>query len=415
MDRRAGEKGDKGRGTVKRLLVINQYYAPDVASTGQYAADICSGLTRYGFEVHVVTGEPSYSINSPDAPGFEILNGVNVYRVSLGNVKGREDNKTRFKGYVRFLRGAWRLARKLLRLRKFDVILTFHNPPFVGLLGALLAKKYKIRFVYIPYDIHPDVLVATGWRIPKLFVWVWGVVNRMVFKVAEKVVVLSEGMKNTLVHGKKVPAEKIEIIPLWGKPELDATSSDNLIREELKVKDSELLLLYAGNMGILHPLDIIIEAAKRLQGKSVKFLFIGDGAKRRYLMGRVKNENIKQVSFLPFQPVGKFIQILASSDACLVTIGKGLENLALPSRIFTFMSAGKPIITIMNPEADVAKIIRENNCGWNVQTSDELAELILDLLKDPIELKQKGKQARKTYLNQFRRDKLIKQYAQLLK
>ena len=415
MDRRAGEKGDKGRGTVKRLLVINQYYAPDVASTGQYAADICSGLTRYGFEVHVVTGEPSYSINSPDAPGFEILNGVNVYRVSLGNVKGREDNKTRFKGYVRFLRGAWRLARKLLRLRKFDIILTFHNPPFVGLLGALLAKKYKIRFVYIPYDIHPDVLVATGWRIPKLFVWVWGGVNKMVFKVAEKVVVLSEGMKNTLVHGKKVPAEKIEIIPLWGKPELDATSSDNLIREELKVKDSELLLLYAGNMGILHPLDIIIEAAKRLQGKSVKFLFIGDGAKRRYLMERVKNENIKQVSFLPFQPVGKFIQILASSDACLVTIGKGLENLALPSRIFTFMSAGKPIITIMNPEADVAKIIRENNCGWNVQTSDELAELILDLLKDPIELKQKGKQARKTYLNQFRRDKLIKQYAQLLK
>ncbi|RLG37767.1 MAG: hypothetical protein DRN91_04525 [Candidatus Alkanophagales archaeon] len=415
MDRRAGEKGDKGRGTVRRLLVINQYYAPDVASTGQYAADICSGLTSYGFEVHVVTGEPSYSINSPDAPDFEILNGVNVYRVPLGNVKGREDNKTRFKGYVRFLRGAWRLARKLLRLRKFDIILTFHNPPFVGLLGALLAKKYKIRFVYIPYDIHPDVLVATGWRIPKLFVWVWGVVNRMVFKVAEKVVVLSEGMKNTLVHGKKVPAEKIEIIPLWGKPELDATSSDNLIREELKVKDSELLLLYAGNMGILHPLDIIIEAAKRLQGKSVKFLFIGDGAKRRYLMERVKNENIKQVSFLPFQPVGKFIQILVSSDACLVTIGKGLENLALPSRIFTFMSAGKPIITIMNPEADVAKIIRENNCGWNVQTSDELAELILDLLKDPIELKQKGKQARKTYLNQFRRDKLIKQYAQLLK
>lgn len=415
MDRRAGEKGDKGRGTVRRLLVINQYYAPDVASTGQYAADICSGLTSYGFEVHVVTGEPSYSINSPDAPDFEILNGVNVYRVPLGNVKGREDNKTRFKGYVRFLRGAWRLARKLLRLRKFDIILTFHNPPFVGLLGALLAKKYKIRFVYIPYDIHPDVLVATGWRIPKLFVWVWGVVNRMVFKVAEKVVVLSEGMKNTLVHGKKVPAEKIEIIPLWGKPELDATSSDNLIREELEVKDGELLLLYAGNMGILHPLDIIIEAAKRLQGKSVKFLFIGDGAKRRYLMERVKNENIKQVSFLPFQPVGKFIQILVSSDACLVTIGKGLENLALPSRIFTFMSAGKPIITIMNPEADVAKIIRENNCGWNVQTSDELAELILDLLKDPIELKQKGKQARKTYLNQFRRDKLIKQYAQLLK
>lgn len=400
---------------MKRLLVINQYYAPDLASTGQYASDICSGLTKYGFEVHVVTGKPSYSTNSPDAPAFEILNGVKVYRVSLGNVKGREDNKTRFKGYIKFLKGAWKLARRLLKSRKFDIILTFHNPPFVGFLGALLAKKYKIKFIYIPYDIHPDVLIATGWRIPKPFVWVWEIVNKMIFKVAKKILVLGEGMKKTLVHGKKVPPEKIGVIPLWGRPELDSTSPDSSIRRELGVKNGELLLLYAGNMGILHPLDIIIDAAKRLQGEPIKFLFIGDGTKRKYLIERVKNENIKQVSFLPFQPVEKFIRILTSSDACLVTIGKGLENLALPSRTFTFMSAGKPIITIMNPEADVAKIIRENNCGWNAQTPDELADLILNLLKNPTELKQKGNQARKTYLNRFRREKIIKQYAQLLK
>ena len=163
-----------------RLLVINQYFYPDLASTGLYATDICEGFSKNGFDVYVVTGEPSYSVNSPNAPSFEILNGVKVHRVSLGNVKGREANKTRFIGYIRFLKGARKIARSLLKSNKFNIILTFHNPPFVGFLGALLAKKYKTKFIYIPYDIHPDILVATGWKLPKPFIWLWEIINKII-------------------------------------------------------------------------------------------------------------------------------------------------------------------------------------------------------------------------------------------
>ncbi len=399
---------------MKKIVVINQYYYPDFASTGQYAHDICIGLARYGFDITVITGMPSYSKNSPDAPSFEEIEGIKIYRISLGGVKGREDKRIRFKGYIKFLIGAWKRAKEILKKEDFDIILTFHNPPFVGFLGSLLAKKHKMKFVYILHDIHPNILVKTGWRIPKLFIFVWEIINRFTFKIAKKIIVLSEGMKKTLVENKRVPEDKIIVIPLWGKPEINSGLSVNFTRKELGISDDELFLLYAGNMGILHPLELILDAAQKLDNITIKFLFIGDGVKKNYLLERVKKENIKNVYFLPFQSEERFVKILNSSDACIVTIGKGLENLAFPSKAFTFLSAGKPLILIANPDADIAKLIHEYDCGWNVTGEDELATLLINLHKFPQEVKVKACKANEIYHNLFKKEKIIERYVRML-
>jgi len=399
---------------VKKILVINQYYYPDFASTGQYAHDICLGLVKYGFSVTVITGMPSYSENSPDAPFFEEIEGIKIYRVSLGGVKGREDKRIRFKGYVKFLIGAWKKAKEILNRENFDIILTFHNPPFVGFLGSLLAKKYKMKFIYIPYDIHPDILLKTGWKIPKIFTYLWEIINKFTFKIAAKIIVLSEGMKKTLVENKKVPENKVTIIPLWGKPEVRLDTESSLIRKELNIKDDELLLLYAGNMGVLYPLEIILDSAKKLNNIPVKFLFIGDGVKKKSLLEKVEKENIKNVYFLPFQNEKKFVQILNSSDICIVIINKSLQNLAFPSKTFTFLSAGKPVITIANPDADIVKMISQYDCGWSVKDEDEFFLLILSLYKCREKIKIKGVKARETYEKVYKKEKIIENYIQVL-
>ena len=397
-----------------RLLLVNQYYAPDVASTGQYAAEICESLAQYGFEIHVVTGQPSYTASSPDAPPFEARDGVYIYRVPLGHSRGRERMRTRLTGYLRFLTGAWWQARRLVRSLRFDMVMTFHNPPFVPLIGAYLAGRYKLPFVYVPYDIHPDVLIATGWRLPGPVVWLWEALNRWIFSRAEAVVVLGEGMKHTLTKGKGVPLEKVRVIPIWGRPELEPVPRLQSVRRELGIGKDELLLLYAGNMGIMHPLDPILDAAAMLQGAPVRFLFVGDGAKRESLTKRVERENIRQVDFLPFQPEERFVQLLAAADACVVVLEPGLERLAVPSRTFTFLSAGRPLITLMAPEADVARLVTETECGWNVTNGRELAELIRALLEDRQELLRRGGRAGEVYDRRFRRERVIRAYAGVL-
>jgi len=396
-----------------RLLVINQYYPPDVASTGRIAAEICSGLVKRGIEVHVVTGQPSYTESSSEAPQCEVLEGVYIHRVSLRGARGRTRIWTRIGGYSWFMLGAWKLACALVQSQNFDKVVTFHNPPFVGLIGAHLARRYKLQYIYILQDIHPDWLLAAGWYLPSPIVWFWETLNRWIFKHAEVIVVLGEGMKHTL-EGKGVPAEQIKVIPLWGLPELDPQPRSQSIRRELGISDEELLLLYSGNMGIMHPLDPIVDAAALLQGLPVQFLFVGDGVRRAYLIERVKKEKIANVSFLPFQPQDRFVELIAASDVCFTVLKPGMERLALPSKGFTFLSAGRPLITIMSPEAEVARLVAEAECGWNVTTGQELADLIRKLINDRQEILYRGQKARKVYEERFRRELIIGEYAKVL-
>jgi glycosyltransferase involved in cell wall biosynthesis len=396
------------------LLVINQYYAPDIASTGQFAAELCESLVSQGFEVHVVTGRPSYSSVSPEAPAFEIRNGVQVHRVLIW-FKGREHLTARIFGYLQFLWGAWWRARLLVKGKSFDVVLTFHNPPFVGWLGAIVASKHHIPFVYVLYDIHPDVLLATGWKLPWLFVKAWEAVHRYILSQATFVIVLGQAMKETLLK-KGVIAEKIITIPLWGRPELQPLAWEQAltVRKELGIDEKSLLLLYAGNMGVMHPLDPLLDAAIALKSEPVYFLFIGEGVKRSQLVSRATQEGLTRVAFLPYQPEERFAQIVGAADACFVVLQPGLERLAFPSRAFTFLSAGCPLITFMSPEAELAQLVKQNECGWNVMTVEELVTLIRKLLSQPDELAWKKAVARELYTRYFQREKIVEQYAKVI-
>lgn len=394
-----------------KILVINQYYAPDVASTGQLAAEICASFVAKGEEVHVVTGQPSYAQNSSPASAYEVLDGVHVHRVHLGNSKGRENLLVRCAGYLKFLFGAYKLSKAVAKIERPDIVMTFHNPPFVGWLGAKLARSYGLRFVYVPYDIHPDVLIATKWvYLPKPLVWAWNLLNHFILRQSGSVIVLGQGMKNTLVYGKNVPVEKVRVIPLWGRPELAPQPTDRALRNEYGIGDAELLFLYSGNIGIMHPLERIIAAAHELRDLPVRFVFVGDGAKRAPLMQCAANLGLQNVSFLPFQSEERFPRLVAASDACIVALEPGLEKFALPSRAFTFLSAGRPLLTLMSPEADVAKLVIEANCGWNCTDAEELIVQIKTLVRYPDLLRRAAENARQIYERRFTRESIINEY-----
>ncbi|MEM3484670.1 MAG: glycosyltransferase family 4 protein [Candidatus Methanomethyliaceae archaeon] len=395
------------------IMVLNQYYAPDVASTGQIAAELCCALVRHGFDVHVVTAQPSYTSFCPKAPYFEVQDNVHVYRVPIWGPKGREQLQVRLSGYIQFLCKGWWTARRLARRVFPRHIITFHNPPLVPLLGVYLARKHSARFIYVLYDIHPDVLLATGWELPRSVIQIWEQLNRRIFERADAVVVLGEGMKQTLL-GKGVSSSKVRVIPLWGRPELFPLPKDQALRSELGIGKEALVLLYAGNMGVMHPLEPLLDAAKSAAALPVWFIFLGDGVKRQQLEVCAKSNSLLKVIFLPFQPEDRFIRFVSAADACFVVLEPGLEKLALPSRTFTFLSAGKPIIAWMSPHAEVATLVREKGCGWNVIDSEQLVNLIYHLIDNREQIIAKGLKARQVYEEKFSRDQIITAYVQLL-
>ena len=398
-----------------KLLVVNLYYPPDLASTGYYAADICTHLARRGVVVHVVTGEPSYTPSSPHAPRSEIRDGVWIHRIPLGGARGRERMATRLTAYLRFLWGAWHEASTIVARERPDLLLTFHNPPLVGWIGAHLARKHHLRFTYVFYDIHPDVLVATGWiRLPRVVQWLWRRLNRSIARAAQAVVVIGEGMKRTLVEKHGIPANKVVVIPLWGRPELSPVPARADLRRELGVEEGEVLLLYSGNMGIMHPLERILEAVARLRDAPIRVLFVGDGAKRKSLRASAEAQGLERVRFLPFQQEGRFIDILMASDACFVTLEEGLEGLAVPSRTFTILSAARAVIALMAPNADVARLVRDADCGWSASGTADLERVLADIARSPKEVAERGRRGRALYERRFQRNHVVEEYARVL-
>ena len=172
--------------SLKNILVINQYFSPDLASTGQYATEICRGLVSNGRRLKVITAQPCYSKKSPEAPIQEENEGLLISRIPMGKFRGRENFKIRIIGYLYFLVKAKGRAKKFVKDQRVDLVITFHNPPLVALLGSSIAKKNNIPFIYVLYDVHPDVLLSSGWRLPSGLIWVWEKLNEKIFERAKK-------------------------------------------------------------------------------------------------------------------------------------------------------------------------------------------------------------------------------------
>ena len=401
--------------SVPKLLVVNQFYAPDYAATGQVAAELCAGLASKGLRIRVVAGEPSYTEAAPAAPAREELDGVEVHRVDMGGARGRERLSVRLRGFFLFFIRGWRLARSLSKAERPDAVVTFGNPPIIGVAAALVARRSNARFVYVLHDIHPDILRASGFEmLPRPALWAFDLVHRWVLRRADAIVVLGHGMKRTLVEEKGVDADRVRVIPLWARPELETLPGADDVRRELDLDDNALLVSYAGNMGVMHPLDAVLDAAKRCRGLPVHFLLVGDGARRAGLAARVRDEGIAQVSFLPFQSEARFAEIMAATDLSLVVLKPGLEGLAVPSKAYTAMGAGKPIVAIMHPEADVARLAVEHDCGWNVESADDLADLLRGLLDARDELARRGANGRRAYERHYTRARAVQEYLNVL-
>ena len=398
----------------RKILIINQYFPPDLASTGMYAFEIAKGLRNRGLEVYVICAKPSYTQAKINALDEEVIDGIHVFRINLGMIVGREKILIRISGYLGFLIRALIKGIKITKSVRPSYLLSFHNPPLLSLLGTFLSRRYRMKYTYVPYELHPEALLLGDWKVPKLLVLVWERINSHVYGKCDRIIVLTEPAKAILIEKYKVNRDKVHVVPLWAIPEFAGKEPDRSIFEEFSIKDDELICLYAGNMGIMHPLDPVIDAATFLKDVPVRFLFLGGGVGKNHLLSRIKNEDIKNITLLNYQPEEKFKKILGMADVAIVSFKYGMDMITIPSRIYTFLSAGKPIIGLMNPAADIARLISNYKCGWIINSSSDMAKLIMQLISDPGKIKEYGANSLRLYSLYFRKDNIVGIYYQII-
>ena len=357
-----------------------------------------------------VVAQPSYDDRPRRAPRRERYAGVNVRRVSLGPFRGRRSRFVRLAGYVLYLIGATRATVR----RAPDIIITFHIPPFLPGLAVVLARLRGARVVYIPQDIHPDILVDSGWlTLPTSFLRLWDAFNRSVLSRSDVVVALGEGMRKTLIE-KGAVAERTVVIPVWAEPAFPVLDREDEWRAEHGISANSLVILYSGNMGVMHPLDDVIDAAVAVRDEDIRIVIAGDGVRREHWQHEVAARGLDRVLMLSLQHGDDFRRLVAAADIGVVALTPGMERLAVPSRPYPFLAAGRPVIAVTSPDADIAVAVKADGAGWHVDGADDLAALLRDLHTNRAAIRDAAANARHLYEERFTPEQATTRYLRVI-
>lgn len=401
-----------------RLLVLNQYFHPDVAATGQLLTELCVSLAR-SHEVWVITGFPTYDPLEPRRRrlfAFEDVEGVRVLRVYTWR-GSRKTLASRAATYVTFLLAA--LLAGLL-VRRPDVLMTWTDPPLIPFVGWVIALVRRRPLVVVVQDVYPEVAVRLGaLRHPGL-IRVASALLHLPLRRAARIVAISEGMRRRLLE-KGVPGERIRVIPNWadGRAIVPCTRENPFARAH--GLDRARVVLHAGNVGLVQDFETLLRCAERLRFQEgldgVKIVILGDGASKRRLQREVAERRLTNVVFLPYQPKERVKYSLASADVAVILLKPGLEGYVEPSKVYAIMASGRPFVAAIGSRSEVARIARAHECGVIVPAGqpDALAEALRALLSDRSWRERLGRNGRTALLRFYERSLAVSRYDRMLR
>jgi glycosyltransferase involved in cell wall biosynthesis len=302
---------------------------------------------------------------------------------------------------------------------KFDVIVVTSPPLFVGFSGYIISRLKGVPFVFEVRDLWPESAIDTGvlknkWII-KMSYWF----EKFIYKRAKLINVLTPAFYNTLKNIKKVPEEKLIIIPNAS----DFSLSEELLqhfdkeafRKEMEL-DGKFVITYVGAHGIANHLQQVLEAGKRLEDTNVLFLLIGEGMEKEKLKEMAVEMNIKNVRFI--DPVPKkevFKYILASQMGASVLKKADTFKTVYSNKTFDYMSCKIPVLMAIDGVS--RQLVEEAECGIYIEPEniEEYNKHIRTYLSDKERLEREGSKGYEYAKKHFDRDVLANKYLMEIK
>lgn len=391
-----------------RIAMISQWYDPEQGSAIM-SGTIARALTDRGHEVQVVTGFPNY----PDGrlyPGYRIrpyqqeqLQGVTVHRAPL-YVSHDLNPRRRATNYLSYAVSASAIA--VTRLGKVDATLVHSTPATVAIPALALRALRRTPYVVHVQDLWPQTVTASGFLSDGQHRRVERVLHRFcdaVYRHAASIAVTSPGMAD-LIAARGVESRKISVIPNWADERhfRPVTPSAEMVNELGPFRP--FTVMYAGAMGEVQALDVLIDAATILREHGdIGFLLVGGGVSEQSLKARASHAQLDNVRFIGHQPVERMADVLALGDAQVISLRDlPIFRSTLPSKIQATLAAGRPIIGVL--AGDAADLIRDSGAGLATTPGSavELAEAILKAAAMPAEERRAwGDRGRGYYIDHF--------------
>ena len=418
-----------------RFVLLNQFYLPDMAPTGQYLHDLARVLVQRGHQVKVICSRRSYD-GTKTYLSHEILDGVEVARLPATGF-GRRGFIGKLADYASFYGSL--IAALLFERKRPDLILSLTTPPYIGLLAKLAAKRHRCRHAHWIMDLYPDVMSAHGMARNGVLIRILQRLTRFQFKGADHVIALGPTMadsvarytrdhatarpqgnrptdrgphdRRTTDHGQRTSDDLLLIsepaalneqtstvrwFPLWSNSELLPwpDNEPNPLRAERKWTPDQVVFLYSGNMGLGHRFGEFLEAARRLGGSGPRWVFAGGGKRKAEVEAVAKSIPESRIDFLGYVPHDKLRAHLCAADVHLVSLDSAWQGFIVPSKLQGSFAVGRPVIYVGGRKCETAVWIQESGGGWVVDENDVegLLKAIQQAL-DPVERRKRSNAA----------------------
>jgi glycosyltransferase involved in cell wall biosynthesis len=381
------------------LLLVNQHYYPDVASTGQHLTDLAEHLARRGIDVEVLTSRGHYVAGHVDAPARETRNGVRVRRVRT-TAFGRNSRLGRIVDYGTFyLRALWIVCTE----PGLSGVIFLTTPPLLSVIGAVGRAVRGRRYGIWSMDLHPDAEIAAGMVrahgvLGRCLTWL----NDRAYRGADFVVDLGPYMKARVV-AKGVPAARTATVPVWGHVEpTHGTDGARALRASLGL-DGRFVVMYSGNAGLVHDFDDILGAMRLLRDDPrVFFLFVGDGPRRGEIEAFAADETLRHFAYRPYFPREEVGDALAVADVHLVSLRQPFVGISVPGKLYGIMASGRPALFVGPDRCETADTIRDARCGTVVDPAHgdgaaRIAAAIEEWIDDPDAARAAGARGRDAF------------------
>jgi glycosyltransferase involved in cell wall biosynthesis len=347
----------------KGILLVNQ-------SSGCLMVDIVNAFNRSGKYINVVllAGEINIRPSIPD-------DSVRIIKTVQYNKKSIFTRALTW--LLAFFQVLWIV---LIKDRHYELFLV-SNPPLTTFIPLLSRKKFSLLI----YDIYPDTLINQRIISKKSFVTkTWQKVNKIVFGRAQKVFTINKDMKK--VVSQYVEENKIEVIYNWVHNEhlSPIEKEENIFLKSHNLVD-KFIILYSGNMGISHDIDILVDVAAKLKSDDrFRFIFIGEGAKKAIIGDRIRQLELQNCLLLPFQELSVLPYSIGASDISVVTTDSTYPALSVPSKTYSYLSTGSALICIADKNSELGQMIENEKVGkcFVKEEINEITEFILLMAND---------------------------------
>lgn len=363
-----------------KILVYGINYSPELTGIGKYSGEMVKWLVNKGVEVNVITAPPYY-------PEWKVGSGYHgwlyrkekceetIYRCPI-YVPKKPSTLKRLLHLISFSVSS--LIPLLLNSRWKPEYIICVVPTLFCVPGALLLKKITgAKIILHIQDYEVDAMLGLGMAKKGIFSSFAQKYESWCLSSVDKVSTISKTMMSKAVE-KKVAAQNIIFFPNWSEVSRFKNINEaniKIIRDRLELPEDKKIILYSGNLGEKQGLELVIEAAKKMQNRDIFFLFVGQGGGKERLEKMAADYKLNNISFKPLQPYEDLPALLRLADCHLVVQRRGAADAVLPSKLTNILAVGGNSVITAESGTELGKLC-ESYAGISVCVEPESVEAL---------------------------------------